>query len=305
MTKNEELANIQKRHSWAKITTTVANYVEPAYYDKLLKDYIFQGKTDLQIFNEILNTVNFKTNANCLELGPGSGRATSIFLSKINVSKLNSLTLVDLSKRMLDFCKLRFKNISKIDYINSDSINFIFHTNNKYNFVFSLWSLSHSIHQVLTNKGLELGSEYIKHVIQKLVNENMYSNASIFLIHFDSMSDEQKILMRQWKKVFPIYHDTKHQSPSKLLLDSIFNELEQKKIIKQRVIHYIGQPIIYSSLEEALEIFCNFHMESFFNESILFPNVINELTQYFKRYTNQDNSISIKPGCFIYKITKI
>jgi hypothetical protein len=111
--------------------------------------------------------------------------------------------------------------------------------------------------------------------------------------------------MQQWKKVYPIYNDTNVQSPSKLLIDETLQSLEKQELIRLESIHYKGHEITYSSIEEVLEIFLNFHMESYFNESPLLPQVIEELMSYFKNFTDKNSIIKIKPGCFIYIVTKI
>lgn len=56
------------------------------------------------------------------------------------------------------------------------------------------------------------------------------------------------------------------------------------------------------SPKEALERFMNFHMESYFNESNDVEKIINELKNYFQLFTNEDGTISIKPGCFIFEV---
>lgn len=42
------------QYPWLKIQTTVEEYVNPEYYNKIIKDYIFDDKTDLELFNEWL-----------------------------------------------------------------------------------------------------------------------------------------------------------------------------------------------------------------------------------------------------------
>jgi hypothetical protein len=118
------------------------------------------------------------------------------------------------------------------------------------------------------------------------------------------MSDEQKILMEQWRKVFPIYNKTSVQSPSKLLIDKTLIGLEKSGVIELEILHYKGEEIIYSTIDEALEIFLNFHMESYFNEHELLPIIIEELEDYFKKFMDEEGAIRIKPGCFIYKVIK-
>ena len=284
------------------MNTTVEEYVEPIYYNKLLKDYTFLGKTDLQLFEEYLKTMSFRDKLNFVELGSGSGRATSIFLKSFNDKKFN-LNLVDLSDRMLRFVQNNFKEKKNVTLIKSDIIRFLEKTNEKYDLVFSLWSFSHSVHQILTQKGKDGWKEYIQKTIRKFIRENMKKGSEFFLIHFDSLSDEQKILMKQWRKVFPIFKDLQSQSPSKLLIDEIFQSLEEEGNINLDISHYVGEEIIYNSIDEALEIFLNFHMESYFNESPLLPQILTELKEYFKKF-DVGGSIRIKPGCFIYKIQK-
>jgi len=213
--------------------------------------------------------------------------------------------MVDLSDRMLSFCHKKFSKFKNIDFIKSDSVDFLKKDSNVYDVIFSLWSFSHSTHQILTRDGLSNGKKYIQYVIQKMIKKNMKKGSSFFLIHFDSMSDEQKILMQQWKKVYPIYSNINKQSPSKLLIDEILQSLKEQQLINLELTHHKGHEIIYSSIDEALEIFLNFHMESYFNESPLLPQVIDELTSYFKNFTDKNGILKIKPRCFIYKIEKL
>ncbi len=292
-----------QKYPWLKITTTVEDYVEPHYYDHLLKDYVFDGKPDLKFFGDHLNELPRKNDLSILELGCGSGRVTKILFEKI--SEWNKIELVDLSQRMLEFTKKKFKTIKNMQYSNSDSIDFLAATQDKFDLIYSLWSFSHSTHQMMIKRGLEEGSKYIKKVIEKMILENLSQSGTFFLIHFDSMSDEQRILMKQWRKVFEIYKNISEQSPSKLLIDEVFSLLERKGFIELEINHHQGQEIIYESMNEALEIFLNFHMESFFNEHNLVEEVIEELSNYFKKYQKEDGKIGIKPGCFIYKVKKL
>ena len=235
---NQEIEILQKKYPWLKMNTTVEEYVEPIYYNKLLKDYTFLGKTDLQLFEEYLKTMSFRDKLNFVELGSGSGRATSIFLKSFNDKKFN-LNLVDLSDRMLRFVQNNFKEKKNVTLIKSDIIRFLEKTNEKYDLVFSLWSFSHSVHQILTQKGKDGWKEYIQKTIRKFIRENMKKGSEFFLIHFDSLSDEQKILMKQWRKVFPIFKDLQSQSPSKLLIDEIFQSLEEEGNINLDISHYV------------------------------------------------------------------
>jgi SAM-dependent methyltransferase len=301
---NKKMSELYKKHPWLKITTTVEDYVAPEYYNKLLKDYIFLEKTDLQLFEEYFKNIPDKEKLNILELGSGSGRATSIFLNYFIKKDIN-LKIVDLSDRMLDFCRKKFKKFRNLKFIKSDLLDFLDKDDQVYDFIFSLWSFSHSVHQMLIKMGTENGKKYVQSIIKKTIKKNMKKGSRLFIVHFDSKSDEQKILMKQWKKVYSVYNNTNIQSPSKLILDKILKTLSDQKLIKLKISHYSGKKIIYSSNEKALEVFLNFHMESYFNNNNLLPQVVCELNRYFKKFTNKSGSIEIKPGCFIYVVTKI
>lgn len=301
--KKKENQILYEMYPWLKVTTTIEKYIYPDYYERLLKDYIFNNKSDLEIFEEYLKKFSQKNSLKALELGCGSGRATKVFLSNSLKKRIN-LKLVDLSERMLSFCRDKFISHQNITYIKSDLIEFLKDNENAYDLIFSLWSFSHSVHQILTEKGLNQGRRYVQSVIEKTIDKNMVSGSSFFLMHFDSLSDEQKILMQQWKKVYPIFNNINMQSPSKILIDETLRLLSKKGLIKTTLKHYKGEAIKYSCIEEALEIFLNFHLESYFNKSKFLPTVLNELVNYFKKFTNKNGIIKIQPGCFVYLITK-
>ena len=205
---------------------------------------------------------------------------------------------------MLDFSRKRFRNSKNLEFVESDSIAFLEKTPEVYDVIFSLWSFSHSVHQILIKRGSDEGKRYVQEVIRKVIRENMKKSSRFFLIHFDSLSEEQKILMRQWNRVFPIYNNLDAQSPSKLLIDEVLEESREDGLIKLRSNHFEGEAITYSSINEALEVSLNFHMESYFNENSLLPDIIDELEAYFKKFADKDGRIKIKPGCFIYEVER-
>lgn len=301
---NNNSKTLAEKYAWLEYKTTVEEYIDPVYYNNILKDYIFNGKTDLEYFKEWLDKkIPRDDKANILELGCGSGRATDVTTNTINPS-LHHLKLLDLSNQMLDYTQKKTKHLNNISTIQSDTIDYLEKTDEKFDLVYSLWSFSHSVHQWLTRLGMDEGKEYLQKVLRKFITKNMTENAEFFLIHFDSKSDEQTILLRQWKKVFPIYDDLNNQSPSKQLIDEELNRLKNENIADFECNHLIGEEIVYSSEEEALEVFMNFHMEAYFNDSELLPVILGELKQYFKQYTDEKGRVKIKPGCFIYKIKK-
>lgn len=289
-----------KIYPWLSITTTVAQYVEPLYYNQLLKGYIFGGKSDLEHFRSFLQTCGAPLRV--LELGCGNGRATNIFLKKFPKACLD---LIDLSGQMLTLSKARFKKWKNLTYAQIDILDYLKGTKAKYDLIFTLWSFSHATHQLLSRVGLRRGKQQIHDVLKKMILKNMTTGSKFFLIHFDSRSDEQKILIRQWGKVFSIFRQNGLQSPSKLCIDKVLNHLARQGYIKYSLRHYVGEPIEYKSSAEAVEIFMNFHMESFFNQAPNVDEIIDELLKYFRKFQLKDGRVRIKPGCFIYKFTRV
>lgn len=294
---------LHEKYPWLKQRTTVEEYISPNYYDKILREYVFDERSDLAWFLDWLRTSNLTKNSKVLELGCGSGRVTKELLQYVQ-GDFGKLTLLDLSNQMLAFCKNNLPPYENIEFINSDCISYMQQTSKSYHAVYSLWSFSHSVHQHLSKMGLETGVPYVRHTIRKFLSENLSSGATFFLIHFDSLSDEQRILMKQWARVFPIFINTQVQSPSKQLIDAELSYLQQLRVIDFNGNHYIGSPIVYSSINEALEYFLNFHMETYFNDAPFVADIISELTTYFSEFTREDGTIAIAPGCFIYEIKK-
>ncbi len=290
-----------QKYPWLSSTSiSFEEYLKPAYYDKILKKYIFGGKDDLTILKEKLKKLS--TVSNVLELGPGTGRATETLLNI--ASKIKKLTLVDLSEQMLQFCKKRFSDKNYISYVKSDSLDFLSRTKEYYDFVFSIWSFSHSVHQTLHRLGQEKGREKAKQNIAKFIKENLISGGTFFIMHFDSLSDEQIIALRQRARKYEFYRDRKIQSPSKILIDSILTELKNEKVVDFNCHHLIGESIEFKSLDEALEYYMNFHMESLFNNSGDVEQIIEELSYDIAKHKEADGVIRIKPACFVYEISR-
>lgn len=293
--------------NWLKLVNNKksGNYLLPKYYNKILKDYIFEGKTDLQIFSNYLKDNFAETNnLDILELGGGSGRSTRVFLERYN--DWHSFEILDLSKEMIKFSKKQFfgKNIK---FIKNDTINYLLSSKNKYDFVFSLWNLSHSIHQQILSKGIFPGSAYVTQALSKFLSKNLKPGGVFFIIHYDTLSEEQKIVVPQrlelWKDVFSGYDITK-QSPSKQLIDETISTLTKDGIITVKIRHLKGAPIKYNSLDEAVEIFMNFHMEGIFNNDKNVKLIIKNLMTRIKKYQKGDDFF-ISPGCFLYIIRRL
>ncbi|MBI2053822.1 MAG: class I SAM-dependent methyltransferase [Candidatus Staskawiczbacteria bacterium] len=286
-----------KKYPWLEKYNTVEEYIQPDYYDSILKNYSFQKKDDLEYFQEYASRCHI---SKALELGSGSGRATEIFLHNSDAP----LEMVDLSKRMLEYTSNKFKNRKSISYVNMDALEYMYKTKEIYDFVYTLWSFSHSVHQHVQRLGFSNAKSYVSKVINKFIFQNLALNGSFFLIHFDSMSQEQKILMRQWKRVNKRLKNINQQSLSKRMLDDIFHNIDNRGLIRLSIQHLKGDTIYYKSAEELLEVFMNFHLETFFNRHKLLPTIIKDITKQIEQYRQVDGTYRVDPGCYIYTLTK-
>lgn len=110
--------------------------------------------------------------------------------------------------------------------------------------------------------------------------------------------------MRQWKRVFPTFTNIDEQSPSKQVIDKTLLELDTKGEITLSINHLQGDAIHYESEDEVLETFMNFHLETYFNDSPLTENVIEDIKEQASKYRNEDGSYDITPGCYVYLFVK-
>lgn len=291
-----DISTLAQKYPWIKHTNSVEEYLPPEYYKQLLRPYMFNGASDLQLLEKFLKD---KQPPNILELGCGSGRASSIAVSLIPQAMY---TFSDLSKRMLETAK---KNLPhKASFVIADAIEFMEKTKEQYDLIYTLWSFSHSTHQHMHRLGVEKAKQYISLVIKKFIKENMKSGGLFFLIHFDSLSDEQRILMSQWKRIFPVFANTEQQSPSKQIIDQTLLDLDNQGLINLSINHMHGDPIIYASENDILETFMNFHLETYFNTSPTVADVVEDIKSQAEKYKNMDGSYTIRPGCYIYSFTK-
>lgn len=290
---------LYSRHPWLKIRTTLEDYVAPDYYDKLLKPYSFGGRDDLEYFDDFIRSLSDKQKT--LELGTGTGRVTHRALDS---GKTDGFTGVDLSEKMINSVKTRFTGFSNTNFVQSDSLKFLENDVEKYNFVFSLWSLSHSVHQHMETLGIENGYAYAHRVLHNFFENNLKKDGHFFLIHFDALSDEQKILRKILKRVSPLYFQHDQQSLSKKVVDFTLDTLKSIGIVEYKVAHLVGDPNVYSTMDEALETFINFHLESHFNDKDELPEVYQELYDYLSKFEDDKKQVVIKPGCFVYEVNK-
>jgi SAM-dependent methyltransferase len=285
-----------KQYPWLAKVNAVEDYIPPEYYQHLLKPYTFGGVSDLSLLEKFLNN---KKPSKILELGCGSGRASGIAVSTISTA---DYIFSDFSERMLEAAKQHLPKNSS--FIVSDAVEYMENTKDVYDLVYTIWSFSHSTHQHIHRLGIVKAKDYISSVMKKFIRENLAEDGSFFLIHFDSLSQEQSILMRQWKRVFPAFADIDKQSPSKQIIDKTLLELDTKGEITLSITHLKGDAIHYKSEDELLETFMNFHLETYFNNSSLTESVIDDIRGQIAKYRNEDGSYDITSGCYVYSFIK-
>ncbi len=104
--------------------------------------------------------------------------------------------------------------------------------------------------------------------------------------------------------MFPAFADIEKQSPSKQIIDKVLLELDTSGEIALSINHLQGDKIHYNSEDEVLEIFMNFHLETYFNNSPLTESVITDMREQIAQYRNKDGSYDIATGCYIYSFIK-
>jgi len=282
---------------WLSICHNGSEYLDPFYYERLLQPYVFGGKSDLEIFDNFLSGINRKVQA-VLELGVGTGRATSRIIRRFPLSDLYG---VDLSSRMLQRCRqLLAREALRAAWVCDDTLRFISRQSRKYDLIVSLWSISHAIHQSIASTG---STDFARQTMHKLFNSLVAVEGTVYLMHFDSRSQEQSVSLKQRQRAWPFLKPFE-KSPSELLLDEIFGELDQDKRWIVEVNRLVGEPITFPTLEMAIETYMNFHMECRFNQTAEQDIVLKEIVQDLGVFADYAGRISIRPGCIIYKATR-
>jgi len=286
----------------------MSDYISPDDYDRLLKTYSFGGKTDLQMLEDYLRhkfDIQSGTRGSiqsALELGCGTGRATDV---TINVTDIGDFTMLDLSPHMLAVSRKKYAQHSNVHFEQSDTIEYLEQCNAQFDLIYSMWSFSHSIHQVLDTHAYLHDIFRVQEAVRRMVRVMMKPGSSFYMMHVDSLSEEQRMLFRQWARAFPMFGDEQHQTPSKLLLDDVLEEMEQRDEIQGLDIQqHTGDRIEYDSIEEALDASLNFHLESFFNDRPEAKIVADDLTAELLKFRQEDGRIVIRPGCITYQFQK-
>ncbi|WP_040335384.1 class I SAM-dependent methyltransferase [Candidatus Magnetobacterium casense] len=118
------MKNIENKYPWLKIYSgSIEKYIQPDYYNRLLKEYNFSKKSDIDYFNSFLKHTCCKNMENVLELGAGAGRGTDVFIDSI--MKFKQLDIVDLSEDMVQQIKNKYDKNKKICIYRSDNIEYI------------------------------------------------------------------------------------------------------------------------------------------------------------------------------------
>lgn len=282
-------------------------YLSPAYYDKLLKKYSSGDVSteDVQILTSFIQ--ERPDNPNVLELGCGSGRATQIIASDARFQKF---TVIDLSKQMLDFVKAQ--NLPITTYQNIDHLKYLQETEEKFDLVVSLWSLAHSVFPWYAEHGSSVFG-IIESILSNFFEKNLNNDGRVFIIQTDGASEEQALIKRSWflgnrssNLETTYYKDL--QSPSVWILKDVFKKLTESEIFDRaetKIEHIQGEDIEYNSIDEALEIFMNFHLESEFNGTAEFDAVYSFLRVEFEKIIAAKGKLAIGTGFWIYRAQRI
>jgi SAM-dependent methyltransferase len=294
----DPLRTLRDQYPWLARTIDPDEYLPPDYYTHLLKDYRFGGIPDLDLLAAFLATHTPHPATRILELGCGNGRATARLGSWLARSPI---TLVDLSGSMLAATRHAHPAAHTVQ---ADLCDFLLAPSaGPYDVVYSLWALSHSIHRHLSHEQRspdQAGAA--RAALRRLFGDVLAKRGTFFIIHFDSRSQEQAILMPHWATLDPLFADTASQSPSFLLLLSVLEDLASTGALTYTVRHHVGDPIEYSTLDEALETFCNFHLEG--RLMTLPPErlawALGELRAALAALRDPSGRVVIRPGCFVF-----
>ncbi|MDB5188260.1 MAG: ubiE/COQ5 methyltransferase family protein [Candidatus Kaiserbacteria bacterium] len=287
-----------------------SEYLAPEYYDRILKKYGTQDglHEDLDLLTDFLN--ERPSNGSILELGCGSGRATRVIT---DIDHYHDLTVTDLSKQMLDF--VQRQEGSKIsEYEQSDHIEFLQKAKKEFNTIISLWSFAHSVFPWYARHG-QGAFKMIEDILTNFFVQNLKGGGAVFIIQTDGASEEQKLIKQSWflgdgilhKRLLESEYYSDFQSPSIRILDSVFATLLKGSIFdstETNVTQVTGNEIEYDSLDEALEIFMNFHLEGEFNGTPAFTPIYDFLKLEFEKIVKAKGKLAIGTGFWIYKAKK-
>ena len=282
-------------HPWLALKPRKQEYLPPQYYDRILPEYVCDGLPDTSFLREFLKGHAAKSRLPALELGPGTGRCTEILFDE-RPELHGSLDLMDQSATMIEACVQRFGRAAFRNLYQTDAISGLSRIGEQYSTIVSMWSLSHSVHQHWHREGNnESGA-----ALRRLFAELLAPAGRFFIMHFDALSEEQRISLRQRRRLYPFFRPDE-QSPSFQVLSQTLQKLKDDGVIAYETKHYRANPIVYRSIEHALEVFMNFHMEAELNQCAATADVLTELERDLIARRRGDGTIAITPAWFIFQ----
>ncbi|MBI4903373.1 MAG: class I SAM-dependent methyltransferase [Acidobacteria bacterium] len=300
--KQSETGSTIHDHPWLAHLIDEKEYLPPSYYAKLLKPYRAGGRNDLEIFGEFLSSLA-PIPARALELGCGSGRATSVALRLLPTVEL---TAVDLSSSMLSAMPLD----GRLRTLCSDICAYLLSAKCEapYELIFSLWAFSHSVHMWLGRARTDpTVFDTAARAVRTMLTDRISPGGRFFIMHFDSLSEEQRVAMPQWAKVDAIFSDVESQSPSFRLIASIIEDLNRRGRVEAGVTHFQGEAIEYDGIEQALETYFNFHLEGRLNRAPAaeLEKAVSEVTSALERHQDRSGRIVVVPSWFVFSGTRV
>ncbi len=278
-----------------------SDYLPPNYYDSIIKPYSVKGTEDFKCITDSI--LSLPDSATVVELGGGSGRVTRHATDLLD-EKQASYHVNDLSPAMVSILKDNFPrtNVYELDHL--AFLEKIPKVVDSIDYIFSLWSLSHSLQQEIEKCGYEKAYDRFYSVLQDIIDK-MKPKSEITIIHFDLTTPEQAICQRQYGKYFAEFNPKtlmSGQAPSKRILDRTIELLRSDGSVTFEVQRVSGDPIYYENSSEALEVLMNFHMEGEFNSHVDLEEIVAEVLDDIKSHTLEDGRVVISTGWYLYRI---
>ena len=275
------------------------NYLPPELYDSLLKPYSFNGVEDIELLGEFISQSSKPRNI--LELGFGTGRS----LPTLNhLAPHSAITAVDLSETMNTHVASS-ENAKEINIIQSDSLKYLDTSEEQFDLIFSLWSLSHSIHDNLKADPTPVGKEALVNRMVSFWRDNFSQYGRGFIIHFDSRSEEQRVLAPTWAKLNSFFDTNDGPSHSLKVLLSSLEKASSQNYIDFRISNRRCDPIVFDSLNSTLEAFVNFHLEGSLQRHMSLLEAekeCNEISARLEPYVQIDGTVTISPRAYVIEI---
>ena len=286
-------------YQWLKLKWMDGEYVPPDYYDEILPLYDFDGAPDWACMERFIADQSPHAS-HCLELGPGTGRGTQVV-----ARYAKRITAVELSSAMCNALRQRFAG-QRVEVVNEEMITFMRNLPAEpvYDLVVSLWALPHGVHHPILKEGFERGAAIAREGLDRLLAATT-PGGKMGLLHFDARSDEQMLVMPMWEKVFA-WAEVRagDMSPSERVMRQWCADHEGAGTITYKFERHAGDPITFPSVESALEVMMNLHMEMYFNQHPLHETVIRELGAGLQSRAVSDGSVTVKPAAYFIEVTK-